>query len=87
MDGLLATMRRRILPLVRRRGLALDGDRALALIGKAIPPDCTNVTVGFSSPAEVTDKSVRSLMRMLGPGGNPFPVALSAGMPSFVLEI
>lgn len=39
--------------------------------GKAILRDYINATVGFSTLAEATDKSAKSLMRMLGPGGNP----------------
>lgn len=39
--------------------------------GKAILRDYINATVGFATLAEATDKSAKSLMRMLGPGGNP----------------
>lgn len=40
-------------------------------IGKAILRDFVNATVGFQKLAEVTDKSPKSLMRMLSPSGNP----------------
>jgi DNA-binding phage protein len=39
--------------------------------GKAILRDYINATVGFPTLAEATDKSAKSLMRMLGPSGNP----------------
>jgi len=40
-------------------------------VGKAILRDYVNATVGFAKLAEETGIPVKSLMRMLGPGGNP----------------
>ena len=39
--------------------------------GKAILRDYINATIGFDALGSVTDKSPKSLMRMLGPKGNP----------------
>ena len=39
--------------------------------GKIVLRDYINATVGFSELAEVTRHSPKSLMRMLGPSGNP----------------
>ena len=39
--------------------------------GKAILRDYINATIGFDALATLTDKSPKSLMRMLGPKGNP----------------
>ena len=39
--------------------------------GKMILRDFINATVGFSKLSDVTQCSAKSLMRMLGPGGNP----------------
>ena len=39
--------------------------------GKAVLRDFINATIGFRELGELTDKSPKSLMRMLGPGGNP----------------
>src|SRR6266849_8369784 len=39
--------------------------------GKTVLRDYINATVGFSELAEVTHHSPKSLMRMLGPSGNP----------------
>jgi DNA-binding phage protein len=39
--------------------------------GKAILRDYINATVGFGRLAEVTGTESKSLMRMLGPKGNP----------------
>ena len=39
--------------------------------GKAVLRDYINATIGFRELGEVTDKSSKSLMRMLGPHGNP----------------
>ena len=39
--------------------------------GKIILRDFINATVGFAKLSEVTHRSAKSLMRMLGPGGNP----------------
>jgi DNA-binding phage protein len=39
--------------------------------GKIVLRDYINATVGFDELAGVTHKSTKSLMRMLGPSGNP----------------
>ena len=39
--------------------------------GKAILRDYINATIGFNALGSLTDKSPKSLMRMLGPKGNP----------------
>ena len=39
--------------------------------GKAILRDYINATIGFEKLAEATGTPVKSLMRMLGPRGNP----------------
>ena len=39
--------------------------------GKAILRDYINATIGFDALGSLTDKSPKSLMRMLGPKGNP----------------
>lgn len=39
--------------------------------GKTVLRDYINATVGFDALAAVTKKSPKSLMRMLGPKGNP----------------
>ena len=39
--------------------------------GKTILRDFINATVGFTKLSDVTHRSPKSLMRMLGPGGNP----------------
>lgn len=39
--------------------------------GKAILRDYINATIGFQELAEVTGLPAKSLMRMLGPSGNP----------------
>ena len=39
--------------------------------GKAILRDYINATIGFDALGTVTAKSPKSLMRMLGPKGNP----------------
>ena len=39
--------------------------------GKTVLRDYINATVGFDALAAVTNKSPKSLMRMLGPNGNP----------------
>jgi DNA-binding phage protein len=39
--------------------------------GKAVLRDYINATIGFGELAEVTHRSPKSLMRMLGPSGNP----------------
>lgn len=39
--------------------------------GRAVLRDYVHATVGFEQLARATSKSPKSLMRMLGPGGNP----------------
>lgn len=39
--------------------------------GKTVLRDFINATVGFTKLAKVTHRSPKSLMRMLGPTGNP----------------
>ncbi|MFZ0859989.1 MAG: transcriptional regulator [Candidatus Sulfotelmatobacter sp.] len=39
--------------------------------GKTVLRDYINATVGFNELAEATHRSSKSLMRMLGPSGNP----------------
>lgn len=39
--------------------------------GKAILLDYINATIGFEELSDLTEKPVKSLMRMLGPSGNP----------------
>jgi hypothetical protein len=39
--------------------------------GKSILRDFINATVGFTKLSDVTRRSAKSLMRMLGPRGNP----------------
>jgi DNA-binding phage protein len=39
--------------------------------GKVILRDFINATVGFTKLSDVTHRSAKSLMRMLGPNGNP----------------
>ena len=39
--------------------------------GKAVLRDYINATIGFETLGALTDKSPKSLMRMLGPKGNP----------------
>ena len=40
-------------------------------VGKAVLRDYVNATVGFESLAKTTNTPTKSLMRMLGPNGNP----------------
>jgi hypothetical protein len=39
--------------------------------GKAVLRDYINATIGFDELGTITHKSPKSLMRMLGPSGNP----------------
>ena len=39
--------------------------------GSAVLRDYINATIGFQKRGGLTDNSPKSLMRMLGPGGNP----------------
>jgi len=58
-----------------RDALLTEGVEALLSgevdVGKAILRDYINATVGFGKLAEVTGAESKSLMRMLGPRGNP----------------
>jgi hypothetical protein len=47
----------------------LEGD---VETGKSILRDYINATIGFRELAEITHRSPKSLMRMLGPSGNPY---------------
>ncbi len=40
-------------------------------LGKAVLRDYVNATIGFRELGDLTAKSPKSLMRMLGPDGNP----------------
>lgn len=40
-------------------------------VGKSVLRDYVNATIGFRQLGGLTDKSPKSLMRMLGPQGNP----------------
>lgn len=40
-------------------------------VGKAVLRDFINATIGFQTLGTLTGKSPKSLMRMLGPDGNP----------------
>jgi DNA-binding phage protein len=40
--------------------------------GKRVLRDYINATIGFNELAEITRRSPKSLMRMLGPSGNPY---------------
>ena len=40
-------------------------------IGKAVLRDFINATIGFEALGTATERSPKSLMRMLGPKGNP----------------
>lgn len=48
--------------------LFLVGDVAT---GKIVLRDFINATIGFAALAEATGMPAKSLMRMVGPGGNP----------------
>jgi len=58
-----------------REGLLNEGIEALLNgevdVGKALLRDYINATVGFDELGRLTGKSSKSLMRMLGPQGNP----------------
>ena len=49
-------------------GSFLEGDLAA---GKAMLRDYVNATIGFKELAKLTNKTPKSLMRMLSPKGNP----------------
>jgi len=58
-----------------KRALLIEGIECMLTgdvdTGKAILRDYINATIGFDALAKVTDKSPKSLMRMLSPQGNP----------------
>jgi DNA-binding phage protein len=58
-----------------REALLIEGIEALLSgdidSGKAILRDYINATIGFGRLAELTGTESKSLMRMLGPKGNP----------------
>ena len=58
-----------------RKALLIEGIEAFLSgdieTGKAVLRDCINATVGFGELARALDRSPKSLMRMLGPTGNP----------------
>ena len=58
-----------------RKALLIEGVEAFLSgdvdTGKAVLRDCINATVGFGELAKTLKRSPKSLMRMLGPDGNP----------------
>ena len=58
-----------------RSGLLKEGVECMLAgdidTGKTILRDYINATIGFSELGELTKKQPKSLMRMLGPQGNP----------------
>ena len=58
-----------------RKALLIEGVEAFLAgdveTGKAVLRDCINATIGFGELARAMRRSPKSLMRMLGPGGNP----------------
>jgi DNA-binding phage protein len=58
-----------------RRELLLEGVETMlngdVETGKTVLRDYINATIGFIDLAEATHRSPKSLMRMLGPKGNP----------------
>jgi DNA-binding phage protein len=58
--------RRELLPEGIECMLAGDVDT-----GKTVLRDYINATIGFNELAEIVESSPKSLMRMLGPSGNP----------------
>ena len=58
-----------------RKALFIEGVEAFLAgdieTGKAVLRDCINATVGFGGVAKAVKRSPKSLMRMLGPNGNP----------------
>lgn len=65
-----------------RRALLIEAIEALLAgdmgAGKAVLRDYINATIGFESLAEATGINAKSLMRMLGPSGNPHAANLFA---------
>ena len=53
----------------------LDGDIAEA---RTMLRDCINATIGFDHLSKKTQTPVKSLMRMVGPSGNPSAINLLA---------
>jgi DNA-binding phage protein len=71
------TVRARVLrdPAFRRELLREGIESFLAgdvETGKSVLRDYINATIGFNELAEITHRSPKSLMRMLGPSGNPY---------------
>jgi hypothetical protein len=71
------TVRARVLrdPVFRRELLREGVESFLAgdvETGKSVLRDYINATIGFNELAEITHHSPKSLMRMLGPSGNPY---------------
>jgi DNA-binding phage protein len=71
------TVRARVLrdPVFRRELLREGVERFIAgdvETGKTVLRDYINATIGFNELAEITHHSPKSLMRMLGPSGNPY---------------
>jgi len=71
------TVRARVLrdPVFRRELLREGVECFLAgdvETGKGVLRDYINATIGFNELAETTHHSPKSLMRMLGPSGNPY---------------
>ncbi|MCA9646415.1 MAG: transcriptional regulator [Myxococcales bacterium] len=58
-----------------RRELLKEGVQCLIAgdldTGKVLLRDYVNATIGFEALSELTDTPSKSLMRMLGPSGNP----------------
>ncbi len=58
-----------------RKALLIEGVEAFLSgdveTGKAVLRDCVNATIGFGELAKAVKRSPKSLMRMLGPNGNP----------------
>ena len=58
-----------------RRALLIEGIESFLSgdveTGKAVLRDCINATVGFGELGKAVKRSPKSLMRMLGPKGNP----------------
>lgn len=78
------TMRRAHEDPAFRRGLLAEGVRLLltgdpedAAVGRSFLRDYVNATLGFQKLAEATGRAPESLMRMLGPHGNPSLANLS----------
>jgi hypothetical protein len=71
-----ATVQKRIQKEPRfRRELLREGVQCLLTgdleTGKSILRDYVNATIGFEELSALTSKPTKSLMRMLGPSGNP----------------